>query len=331
MQKLIEKHLYKRSVLSYLLLPLAGLNFILQILRRKFYTKQYLAKCKVISVGNIVSGGSGKTPVTIYLAKMLKDKGYNIAVSHRGYKGKFENNCKLISSEEEVFGFAKDAGDEAYLIATKLQGIPVIAGKNRTKAIMLVEKKYPEIEYIILDDSIQHIKVAHDFDFIIFNAIGGIGNGFILPAGILREPLSALKYADYIIYNGEGEISNKIKRAGLPIYKAKYFINNFLGKNGNSISIEQLKQSKIALMSAIGMPKSFENTVNEKQIKFWEHIIFSDHYNYEDEIKLSEIENRGFDYILITEKDWAKLKFRKHNLPLIVVQVELKIEDFNIF
>ncbi|MCK4956400.1 MAG: tetraacyldisaccharide 4'-kinase [Candidatus Cloacimonetes bacterium] len=329
MQKLIEKHLYKRSLLSYSLLPFAFFNFCVQKIRRKFYGKQYRAKSKIISVGNIVSGGSGKTPVTIYLAKMLSAKGFNVAVSHRGYKGKFEQNCTLISSREQIFDFAPQAGDETFLIASKLPGIPVIAGKNRTQAISMVEKQYPDVDYIILDDSFQHLKVAHDYDFIVFNAIGGIGNGFVLPAGILREPISALKYANHIIYNGEGEIPAILKKTGLPISKAKYMVSDFIDKFGNSVVISELKESKIALMSAIGMPKSFENTVMKEGIEFEKHFSLPDHYNFDDKAKLIEIEKMGFDYILITEKDFAKLRFRKNNLPLIVVEVAFQISDLS--
>ena len=100
----------------------------------------------------------------------------------------------MISDENQVLDLAKEAGDEAFLLASKLPGIPVIAGRNRKKAIQILEEKYPELEYIILDDSFQHLKVEHDLDFVVFNAIGGMGNGFVLPAGILRESISALKF-----------------------------------------------------------------------------------------------------------------------------------------
>ena len=135
MQKFIENHLYKRSILSYLLFPISIKYSILQKCRRRFYqvfsSLIYKSKIKVISIGNIVSGGSGKTPFTIFLTRYLQEKGFRVAVSHRGYKGKFEKKNILISDRNNIFDSARDAGDEAYLLASKLKGIPVIVGRDQ--------------------------------------------------------------------------------------------------------------------------------------------------------------------------------------------------------
>ena len=109
MQNLIEKNLYNKSLLSFLLWPLSMIYSAILILRRKLHSGGYRSRCKIISVGNIVSGGSGKTPVTIFLAKHLQKRGKKVAISHRGYKGKFENENKLISDEKEVFNFSQKA------------------------------------------------------------------------------------------------------------------------------------------------------------------------------------------------------------------------------
>ena len=329
MQNLIEKNLYEKSLISYILWPVSFKYSLILKLRRLFIKRGYKSKCKIISVGNIVSGGSGKTPVTIFLAKHLQMQGKKVAVSHRGYKGKFENENKLISDETKVFDFARDAGDETFLLATKLAGIPVIAGKDRKKSIQYLEEKYPDLEYIILDDSFQHLKVQHDYDFVVFNAIGGIGNGFVLPAGILREPLSALKYSNYIVFNGKGKISNKIEKYNKPILKGEYQIKRFANIEGHEINPE----GKLALLSGIGLPSSFEDTVHKAGLHFEKHFRFPDHYNFKNnkiikqisaDIKLGKI-----DYLLTTEKDFAKLQFIKHHLPLIIVEVEFVLDNIN--
>ena len=116
MQKFIANHLYKRSFISYLLLPLAMINFIIQKTRRYIPRKQFISKAKIISVGNITSGGSGKTPTTIFLSKLLQAKGKKVAISHRGYKGKFEQKPTLISDENKIYDFAPEAGDEAFYL-----------------------------------------------------------------------------------------------------------------------------------------------------------------------------------------------------------------------
>jgi len=327
MQKMIEKNLYKKSLLSYLLWPLSLVYSIILILRRKVHPSGYQSRCKIISVGNIVSGGSGKTPVTIFLAKHLQKKGKKVAISHRGYKGKFENENKLISDENKVFKFAGDAGDETFLLASKLIGIPVIAGRNRRKSIQILEAEYSDLDYIILDDSFQHLKVQHDFDFIVFNALGGIGNGFVLPSGILREPLSALKYANYIIFNGKGEVPDKIKKYNIPILKGGYKIKQISNVEGNLINPE----GRLALLSGIGLPRSFENTVLQAGLHFEKHFRFPDHYDFKDKeiIKQisAEVKLEKIDFLLTTEKDFAKLQFIDHDLPLAIVEVEFVLEN----
>lgn len=326
MQNLIENHLYKRSLLSYLLWPISFKYSLILKLRRILTKQGYKSKCKIISVGNIVSGGSGKTPFTIFLTNHLRDKGFKVAVSHRGYKGKFEQENKLISDRKEVFDFAQDAGDEAFLLATKLNGIPVIVGKNRRLSINILEQKFSDLDYIILDDSFQHLKVFHNLDFVVFNEIGGIGNGFVLPAGILREPLSALKFADYIVINGEGNIPGKLKKYNKPILLGGYTIKRFYDVDGNDIKISGRK----SLLSGIGLPRSFENTIRKSGISYEKHFCFPDHYDFKDKTILQkikyELKKGKIDHLLITEKDFAKLQFIEHNLPLVVVEVEFVLE-----
>ncbi len=334
-QKFIQKHLLKKSLLSFLLLPLSFLYLTFVSLRRFVYLnlkKRYKSKIKIISVGNIVSGGVGKTPFVIFLSEFLRKHSQKIAVSHRDYRGKFENYVTLISDREKIYPISEYAADEALLIAKNLKGIPVICGKNRKLAIKILENKFPDLDYIILDDSFQHLSIYHDYDFVIFNETIGIGNGFVLPAGILREPLSSLKFADILVWNGKKNPNNKLTAFSKPILKFHYEIENYFTENINDISQNKIKNGKKILISAIGNPKSFEQilkgTIFDNYIK---HLALPDHFLYTKKFlnKLKKmIKEEKIDYIITTEKDYTKLKGK--NLPLIIIKIKTSFEETEI-
>jgi len=191
----IEKHFTHRSIINYLLYPFSLIFSLILILRRSLYKHilpRYKAPVFIISIGNMIVGGSGKTPFTIYLADLLNRNGIRTAVSHRGYKSKLENTVTIVSNWNELLPVSDDAGDEAWLIAKRLTGIPVVVGKNRKQAISLLCNTFPGLDCIILDDSFQHLKVIHNLDVIIISEWLKFGNGFVLPAGMLREPMSAI-------------------------------------------------------------------------------------------------------------------------------------------
>ncbi len=334
-QEFIKKNLYHRTLFSILLWPFSIIYSIIQIIRRFFYrslSKPYRSRCRIISIGNIVSGGSGKTPFTIFLASFLRDRGSKVAVSHRGYKSTFERTEKLISNYKEVFSFAHFAGDEAYLLAKKMRGIPVVAGKNRKLCLILLEKEFPDLDIIIMDDSFQHLKVLHDLDFLVFNSHGGIGNGFVLPAGILREPFSACKYADCLVVNGDSKKIPEFGKYKLPVHYGSYKISELYNAEGKEINIKDINNTRNVLLSGIGLPDSFEALILENGLDFSYHFKFSDHFNYDDENIIIRIKKyvvqKDIDYVITTEKDFTKLKFLNiEGIPLIIVGIEYVPED----
>ena len=338
----IEKHWVKRSILSYLFLPFAFLFSLILTCRRKLYKwklfRSYRAHTFVISVGNLTVGGNGKTPFTILLARALKEEGLNIAVSHRGYRGAFESTIKLISDKEQLFKDAQLAGDEPLLLAQNLKGIPVIVGKNRKAAIKLLEKKiYPDV--IILDDSYQHIKVHHDFDFLLFNGKKPIGNGFITPAGMLRESSKSMKFADCFVLNdikGECGVPQIFKKYSTPLLSTSYRISDFihytdLKTNSPSFFIRK----KISLLSGIGNPTSFENSIKELKINFAHHYQCSDHHEFSKNDVLHIIkkaEDQKIDAIITTEKDFVKLKKLDFDMEkFYFAKLEVQINEMDTF
>ena len=318
--------------------PLSIIYGSIQLLLRKLYQLKiltsYQSKIKIISVGNIVSGGTGKTPFTMFLAEFLLKNNKKIAISHRGYKGNFEDENRLISDRNNLFEFANMAGDEAYLIAQKLIGIPVIVGKNRTQSVKKLEETYPDLDFIILDDSFQHHKVKHYFDFLIFNSISKIGNKFVLPAGILREPISTIKFCDALIINGKNSDFIEKYKLNKPVFKTKYSLKKIYNKKEETISKNYFLDKKIMLLSGIGLPSSFEKSISENGIIFSKHFVLSDHKNYSQKL-LQQIQeeytNGNFEAIITTEKDFAKLKHVDNSLNLFVFQVHFQMENFEKF
>ena len=329
-----DKFLYRKNLFNYLLYPLSLIFSLILISRRKLYTtgliSSYTITLKTISVGNIVAGGSGKTPFTIYLAKLLAERGYKVAVSHRGYKGKFEQTNRLISDREQIKDDARDAGDEAQLLAQKLPGIPVIAGKDRERSLKILQQEFPDLDLVILDDSFQHLRVNKDFHFLLFNSQTKLGNGFVLPAGILREPLRAIRFADCLIYNGSDEIPRKLYKSCKRIIRVNYRISGITSPKGEGFSPASLKNNRLALVSGIGQPGSFEETITAAGIRFEKHFNFPDHYDYKDHKIIEDLSREvkdKYDYLLTTEKDYTKLANFRDKLPLLIIRIEVHVPE----
>ena len=147
--------------------------------------------CKVICVGNITVGGTGKTPMTMYVAQKVKQLGYRVAIVSRGYRGSAESRGGIVSDGKSIGMGPERAGDEPYLIARSLRDIPVIIGKNRYASGMLALKQF-QPDVIVLDDGFQHLRLQRDIDLVLLDHALPFGNGHLLPRGILREPISAL-------------------------------------------------------------------------------------------------------------------------------------------
>ncbi len=329
-QKLINQHLNQRSCLSYLLLPLSLIYSIILILRRLLYHffpgLKRTTRIPLISIGNISSGGTGKTPFVLFLSRLLLAEGYKIGIMSRGYKGKFEHMNVQISDESGLFPEAKDAGDEPFFIAEQLRNVPMIVGKNRLRSIEMFEEKYPYMDFIILDDAYQFLKLKYTLSFLVFNGLHPLGNGFVLPAGILREPFFNRYDSHAFVLNSYDKAQIKLLNQKQYLFQVSYQITRLYDKNNNDLKIETVKNSRNYLMSAIGIPQSFEHTLSHHEIPFLNHFTFPDHYDYQDQSVLENIriqlKEHNVDFIICTEKDFVKLQKNEIDLPLIVVHTE---------
>ena len=153
----------------------------------------------MISVGNITVGGTGKTPATAFIARLLIGRGLKVAVLSRGYGGSMEGETAIVADGRTILLDAGQCGDEPYLLAATVPGLMVVMGADRYSAGMLaMERLSPDI--FLLDDGFQHLRLRRDLDILLVDWARPFGNGRTLPAGLLREPLSAVQRADLVVY-----------------------------------------------------------------------------------------------------------------------------------
>lgn len=267
----------------------------------------------MISIGNITTGGTGKTPAVIYLAKLLLSKGYKVSVISRGY-GRKTAGTQIVTDGISPVEDWRNYGDEPTLIANALPGVPVIVDGNRHRGgMVLVDRFKPDV--IIMDDAFQHRAVERDIDIVLINSQDSRATHKLLPYGMLREPASSLRRADLIIFT---KVNLKAPRAFLERL-AKRFKKPVFESHLSSQAPKNIKDSKKPFshdlcpiaVSAIGDRQGFIRTLKEANIKTVDEIHFTDHHDYSqkdmDRIK-KRMEHTKADSIITTEKDAIKFQ-----------------------
>ncbi len=252
----------------------------------------------VLVVGNIYVGGTGKTPVTIALVRGLSERGWVPGVISRGY-GRKDDPAMLVNAESA----AEKSGDEPLLIAKKT-GVPVAVGRNRTEAAKLLLKAHPEVNLIISDDGLQHYALARDAELCVVGA-RGIGNGWVLPAGPLREPPSRLDTVDAIILNTTEETLD----TRTPRFATSAMLTECRRiSDGKVLSVDELRDQhagrKIAAAAGIAVPGRFFAMLRGRGIICSETSELGDHFGFDE----NPFASMQADVILITEKDAVKCR-----------------------
>ena len=279
---------------SYLLFPFSLLVLLIIYLKKKI-VKSVHFDVPVICVGNIYVGGTGKTPTSIYLAKELSKLGKNPVILRKYYKEHY---------------------DEYALIKEKFNNL--ILNKNRRVGIFEALKK--GYDGIILDDGFQDYKIKKDFNIICFNQNQLLGNGFVIPAGPLREDLSAIKNAHLILINGKKDIHFEEKLFNIN-KNLEFFYSHY-----NPINISKFKGKKLLAIAGIGNPDNFFNLLIDNNLNLEKKLIFPDHYKFkEKEIKeISTYADQNNYQIIMTEKDYFKIKqFNIKNLGYLKIELEI--------
>ncbi len=326
----------KSRSIDLLLFPLTFLSEIyslLMIFRRAYY-RRYRSfkgvvidskrkKPLVISVGNIVAGGTGKTPFTIFLAQYFNRQGYSIAVVQRGYKKKTNENdnsifCVEAGSDLSLGKIVLEGGDEVAMLAKMLPFANIYSCSNRKKVLANLENRF---DVVILDDAFQHLKVRRDFDFVLLNSKKPFSSERCFPRGLLREPISCLKDADCMIFTHfmESEwriIKNKLDNLkyvlpGKKIIRTKHTPVCLRTIDGSiEISLDTLKDNKVLAFCGIGNPEGFFAGIKELGIRDLVSYSFPDHFDYgQTDLQCleNEMEKQNCDIMLTTLKDAIKL------------------------
>jgi len=333
--------------------PLSPLYGLFMTLRSNLYRwglmQQHALGVPVISVGNLVLGGTGKTPLVIYIAKLLQQQKRNPAILSRGYKGSASALINVVSNTTTLLLDAAEAGDEPRLLAERLPGIPVITGRNRFITGRFARDSLG-VDTLILDDGFQHLGLKRDVNLVLFATPEILGNGRVLPGGVLREPLSALERADaFIITGGDNMLDSDTQKfiAQLetqypekPVFTTGYEPGKmlFVIAKGKNDTIELAEARKISLYGFCGIarPESFKKTLENSAMNLNGFQAYADHHAYtgaEIESLLLAAKNSGAGGLITTEKDLVKLyPFLPLELPLLVLPVHLRSNNrFDLF
>jgi len=281
----------------------------------KIFRERKLSR-PVISVGNITVGGTGKTPCVIWLARMLKDQGLRPAILSRGYGGKSSQPVNIVSNGKKILLSNVAVGDEPCLIARTLPDIPVITGPKR---VLTGQTAIDHLgaDILICDDAFQHRQLFRNINLVLLDSEKPLGNGYLLPRGILREPPSALRRADaFILTRSKKETTGIINRLGqvkyVPVFRSYHQpVGLVSGDYTRQLTLTQLKDKKVYAFSGIARPESFEKGIADAGAKIIAFDVFPDHHRY----NLGELEKirhnflkTGADFLLTTEKDAMRLQ-----------------------
>ena len=324
-----------RLLLGLLRLPALAYGGVLR-LRAEAYRygllKSHRLPRPVISVGNLTLGGTGKTPMTVWLARYLMGHGLRVAVLSRGYGGSREGEVALVADGTSLLLGPDEAGDEPCLLARQVPGLAVVIGADRYRAgLKALETVNPDI--FILDDGFQHLRLQRDLNLLLMDCRAPLGTGRTLPAGLLREPETAIGRADLIVFtrcNG-GEPGLPAAAAAIPRCRSRHALTGFTDLTGGTRhSFTELAGLRGIALAGIASPGAFFADLERAGLTLGATAPFPDHHAFTaadlrwivDLYRAS-----GADYLIMTAKDAVKLAGCELPPRTLVAELELVLDD----
>jgi tetraacyldisaccharide 4'-kinase len=298
--------------------------------------------CRVISVGNLTFGGTGKTPLTIWLAQWFQRHGWRVAVLSRGYKAQAAGPLQVVSRGDGSLLDWRAAGDEAYLLARALPGVPVLIGKDRYRSGRYACERFG-VQVVILDDGFQYLALHRDLNVVLLDATNPFGHGTLLPRGILREPVQALRRADAIVMtrveSATGTLSalcQHIRRwathqplhAMTTVPETLYHVIT-----GTAAGLAWLRQRRVMAFAGIGNPPAFAATLTQLGADVVVLCAFPDHHAYtahDWHTIVAVAQQQQVSCLITTEKDAIRLSPDwPAPLPVYALRIGVRLSQEN--
>jgi tetraacyldisaccharide 4'-kinase len=315
MQSWLERHWYSDKVGFWqvffvfpdlLLAVLVGLR---RFLYRIGLIPSWRSPIPVVVVGNVTLGGTGKTPLVIWLAEQLKAKGYSPGIISRGYGGSAQQVTEVVKGAD-----ASLVGDEPLLMAMRTS-CPVWIGRRRPEVVRALLKANPQCDVIISDDGLQHYALQRDFEIVVIDGVRRYGNGAMLPFGPMREPTWRVSEVDAVVVNG-GDADCFGSEHLMRLNGGAFYL---LSDAAKTATAKDFKGKQVHAFAGIGHPARFFNQLRQMGLDVVEHP-FPDHHPY----RPGDLQIKGASVILMTEKDAVKcLKFHQKNIWVLPVQAEI--------
>lgn len=310
---------YSASRWPYVLAPVALAYRMLVGLRRLLYRRGVFRSPRlplpVVVIGNIAVGGTGKTPLVLWLAERLAAAGHKPGVVCKSYAAQADSPGRVTTSDAPAV-----RGDEAVLLASRLS-CPVWSGPDRVQTARALHAAHPEVNVLLCDDGLQHYALARDVEIVVIDAQRGFGNGLMLPAGPLREARSRLRSVDAIVLNGNDKVDTP---ASVPTFRMRLHGECWRSVNDARQTADATRfiGRRVVAIAGIGHPARFFEHLRKQGIDVAPHA-FPDHHRYIE----AEIASLEADYVLMTEKDAIKCaRFPDTRMWTLPVSAEIEHE-----